>query len=149
MIGMPIFADQPLNVRNIENAGYGLGLDIKTLTEKSLHDAITEVLRNPKYRENVKVFADLYRDRPMSARQTAVFWIEYVLRHRGAPHLQSQAVFMSNFEYWGLDIGLVLLVILFVWYKISAAIVKLIWRRLAACCCRASSKATSKKTKKQ
>lgn len=40
----------------------------------------------------------------MNARETAVFWIEYVIRHYGAPHLQTQAKFQNFWQRNSLDV---------------------------------------------
>lgn len=33
--------------------------------------------------------SEQYRDRPMAPLDTAVYWTEYVIRHKGARHLRS------------------------------------------------------------
>lgn len=43
---------------------------------------------------------------------TAVYWTEYVIRHKGAPHLKSPARYMKWWEYYNLDvIGVLLLIV--------------------------------------
>jgi len=46
MIALPIFADQGYTALRIERTGRGINLDVNTLTEKILGDAITELLTN-------------------------------------------------------------------------------------------------------
>jgi glucuronosyltransferase len=58
----------------------------------------------------MKQLSRAFRDRPQSALETAVFWTEYVIKHRGAPHLQSAAVDLSWYQYLLLDIIMVLTV---------------------------------------
>lgn len=48
MVGIPIFGDQPMNMRYNANAGFGLTLDFDDLSEDSLYNAIAEVVNNPK-----------------------------------------------------------------------------------------------------
>lgn len=58
----------------------------------------------------------LFRDRPHSAMDTAIYWTEYVIQHGGAYHLRSRAAQMPTYQYLLLDvvgaylIGAVLLV---------------------------------------
>lgn len=44
------------------------------------------------------------KDQPLKPIDTAVFWIEYVLRHKGAHHLKTEAMNLSVFEYYYLDV---------------------------------------------
>lgn len=40
----------------------------------------------------------------MTPVETAVWWIEYTIRNRGAPHLKYKGTEMSFFEYFLLDV---------------------------------------------
>ncbi|KAJ9589786.1 hypothetical protein L9F63_027954, partial [Diploptera punctata] len=57
-----------------------------------------------KYMENARHVARIFRDRPQSALDTAVFWTEYVIRHGGAPQMRSAALDLSNIQYLLLDV---------------------------------------------
>lgn len=48
IIGFPLFGDQPANAANVVNEGWGVQVDMATMTEKSFKDSILEVLENPK-----------------------------------------------------------------------------------------------------
>ncbi|KAG8251387.1 hypothetical protein J6590_080987 [Homalodisca vitripennis] len=48
------------------------------------------------YQENAKRVSSIVRDQPMSPADTVVFWVEYVLRHGGAPHLKPASVYQEN-----------------------------------------------------
>lgn len=48
IVGVPIFADQETNVNIVVSEGWGVKVALATMTEKSLHDALQEVLNNPK-----------------------------------------------------------------------------------------------------
>jgi glucuronosyltransferase len=43
-------------------------------------------------------------DNPMSIMDTAVFWIEYVIRHKGAEHLRTAVNDLYGFQYYLLDV---------------------------------------------
>ncbi|XP_023032274.1 uncharacterized protein LOC6643709 [Drosophila willistoni] len=112
MVALPVFADQPRNAAIMQNSGYGFSLDLLTLTEDTFEAALREVLENKKYAKAIGEFSTLYRDRPLTARQEVVYWTEYILRHRGAPHLQSPLVHMDTIAAYNLDIYVLLIVIL-------------------------------------
>lgn len=63
------------------------------------------------YKENAMAVSRAFRDRPMSPLNTAIFWTEYVIRHRGAPHMRSAALELSWYQYLLLDVIAVLFVI--------------------------------------
>uniref|UniRef100_A0A1I8MPJ7 UDP-glucoronosyl and UDP-glucosyl transferase n=1 Tax=Musca domestica TaxID=7370 RepID=A0A1I8MPJ7_MUSDO len=113
MVGIPFFGDQHSNMANVRSSGFGLSLKYATLTEEELRSTVLEVLNNPKYRENVQTFSKLYRDRPMTPRQLVRYWVDYVIRHNGAKHMQSPAVHMTWWQIQSLDvIGFLLVVVL-------------------------------------
>ncbi|KAF0764511.1 UDP-glucuronosyltransferase 2B7-like isoform X2 [Aphis craccivora] len=56
-----------------------------------------------RFTENAKRMSTIFHDRPMSALDTAVYWVEYVIRHKGAHHLRSEAVKLTWYQYLLLD----------------------------------------------
>lgn len=54
--------------------------------------------------EAARSVSQRYRDQPLTPLETAVFWTEYVLRHRGAPHLRSASVDLNFVQYHNLDV---------------------------------------------
>ncbi|XP_044313834.1 UDP-glucosyltransferase 2-like [Drosophila rhopaloa] len=124
MVALPIFGDHPVNAAILVQSGYGVALDLLTITEDGFGKAINEVLGNEKYGQAVRKFSALYRDRPQTARQSVVFWTEYVLRHHGAPHLQSPAVHMTFIELHNLDIYALFVAIL----VLLALLIRLVWK---------------------
>lgn len=47
---------------------------------------------------------DIFLDRPIPPLETGVYWIEYVLRHKGAHHLRSPALDLTLAQYLLLDV---------------------------------------------
>lgn len=119
MIALPVFGDQPSNSKTMTAEGYGLELDYQKMTEDDFRKTIEEVLSNATYTDAVKRFSKVYRDRPMQPRDTAVYWIEYVMRHHGAAHMQSPLVFMNGFTQYSLDVIAFLLIVGYVVFKVS------------------------------
>jgi glucuronosyltransferase len=48
------------------------------------------------------------RDQPRTPLEQAVYWTEYVIRHKGAPHLRSAVVDLAWYQYFLLDVIAVL-----------------------------------------
>ncbi|XP_033228015.1 UDP-glucuronosyltransferase 2B31-like [Belonocnema kinseyi] len=109
MIGIPIFSDQFRNVETLVSKNIGIRLDYNKITLRSLDEALSAILNDPKYREAVKHESKLFRDRPMKPVDTATFWVEYVMRN-GGDSLRSPAVNLYWWEVALLDVyGFILL----------------------------------------
>lgn len=109
-IGCPLFEDQDSNIDMIVNEGWGVKVDFAGITQRTLFGAVQEVLNNPKYSHNAKKLSKLFRDRPMTPKETATYWVEYVIRHRGAPHIQYPGVHLNFWQSNSLDVILFLVV---------------------------------------
>ncbi|XP_064546674.1 UDP-glucosyltransferase 2-like isoform X2 [Drosophila montana] len=145
MLALPVFADQPGNADKLVQAGYGLRIDLFTLEVDEFKGAIKEILKNPSYTTKVQQFSKLYRDRPISARDSVIYWVNYVLRHHGAGHMQSPLVHMNFISSHNLDVYLLLTAIVIVIVLISTVVLKFFWRK----CCggKGKSQKTSQKAK--
>ncbi|KAL5286054.1 UGT2A1.2 family protein [Megaselia abdita] len=126
------FGDQHANKDLVIKKEFGRGFPFKTLTEEIFRKEVLEILENPKYSENIKKFSSVYRDRPMTAKQTAVFWIEYVIRHKGAFHMQSPLVHLNFFQQHSLDVLGFLAVSLIVLLKVCCVFICFIKRKLSS-----------------
>ncbi|GAA6226837.1 UDP-glucuronosyltransferase 2C1-like [Lates japonicus] len=130
VVGLPLFFDQPDNLSRIRAKGGAVIVDIAMLDRHIFADALMTVLYNSSYKENMQMLSRLHRDQPMKPLDQAVFWIEYVIRHKGAHHLQTHANKMSWFVYNSIDViaALVTVVLLITFTCIS--IVRLLWRMI-------------------
>ncbi|KAL9929451.1 UDP-glycosyltransferase UGT5-like isoform 1-T1 [Glossina fuscipes fuscipes] len=118
MVALPLFGDQGSNAAKVVASGYGLELDVFNLTNDQLGFAINEVLTNPFYRTNIQQFSRLYRDRPLTARQSVAFWTNYVIRNHGAAHMQSPLVHMNFIQSLNIDVIASLGIVSYLFYKI-------------------------------
>ena len=89
IIGIPFLLDQYQNSLMAQDEGFGNSIFLEDLTEETLSDAISEVMR-PEYLKNIKRVKKLMYDQPMTSREKAVWWTEYVIRNRGAKNLKYQ-----------------------------------------------------------
>lgn len=118
LLGFPVYCDQHVNMNKAVKSGYGLMLHLQSVTEDSLTNALLQLIENPQYKQNMKRVSQIFRDRPTSARNTAIYWIEYVIRHKGAKHLRSAGMNLKWYEFYLLDViafvaGILTFVILF------------------------------------
>ncbi|XP_042887613.1 UDP-glycosyltransferase UGT5-like [Penaeus japonicus] len=106
VLAVPIFGDQPKNGLNIQDSGLGLMLVWEELTVDLIVSSLQEIISNPKYETTAAEVQSSLRDQPDSPKDRAVFWTEYVIRHKGALRLRSPAA--SRAEYLMLDVLLAL-----------------------------------------
>uniref|UniRef100_A0A1B6FQ96 Glucuronosyltransferase n=1 Tax=Cuerna arida TaxID=1464854 RepID=A0A1B6FQ96_9HEMI len=112
VVAIPFFADQIFNVRFYEHLGVGVKLDFWTMDEASLYKTITTVLNDPRFQENAKKMSQIVRDQVMSQMDSALYWIEYVLRHRDTQHLRPASAKLSWYQLWLLDVVVAVLAFL-------------------------------------
>ncbi|CAI6352176.1 unnamed protein product [Macrosiphum euphorbiae] len=126
VLGFPLFYDQPRNIDNLVEAGMGISMDLLTLQKDELLTNILELINNEKYMKNAKIVSDRFKDRPMSPSESVVYWTEYVIRHKGAPHLKSQALNLTWYQYFLLDVIFVIFIfisfVIFITYKLFKTI---------------------------
>ncbi|CAO1335642.1 unnamed protein product [Diamesa hyperborea] len=111
LIVIPFLGDQDANAQRMKSKGIGYPLDLHSLSESSLKEAINEMLK-PKYKKNIEELRELIYDQPMTSRERAVWWTEYVLRHKGAKHLKYAGIKTPFYQRYWLDfisIGLLLI----------------------------------------
>uniref|UniRef100_A0A8C6F099 UDP-glucuronosyltransferase n=2 Tax=Marmota marmota marmota TaxID=9994 RepID=A0A8C6F099_MARMA len=120
MVGIPLFADQPDNIAHVKAKGAAIRLDYRILTSADLLKALRMVINDPSYKENAMELSRIQHDQPVKPLDRAVFWIEFVMRHKGAKHLQVAAHDLSWFQYYSLDvIGFLLACVATVMFIIS------------------------------
>ncbi|KAH8353002.1 hypothetical protein KR084_008223 [Drosophila pseudotakahashii] len=146
MLALPVFADQPGNADKLVASGYGLQLPLATLDLDEFKAALKEVIENPKFAKKLKSFSQLYRDRPVSAQESVVYWTEYVIRHHGAAHMQSPLVHMNVIASNNLDIYILAALVLYIVFIINKIVWKFVWRKLFG---KSNKVSPKKKVKKQ
>ncbi|XP_053684148.1 UDP-glycosyltransferase UGT5-like isoform X2 [Sabethes cyaneus] len=110
VIGIPVFGDQHLNMAKAERGGYGLSVAYQAISEERLSTAIDAILNDSTFKQNAQAISQRYRDQPQSPLELAVFWVEYIIRHKGAPHIRTAAMDLNFVQYHNLDIIATLIV---------------------------------------
>ncbi|XP_054830648.1 UDP-glucuronosyltransferase 1-6-like isoform X8 [Eublepharis macularius] len=117
MVLMPLFGDQMDNAVRMESRGAGVTLNVLEMTSKDLSDALKAVIYDKTYKENIKRLSELHLDRPIHPLDLAVHWVEFVMKHKGAPHLRPAAHDLNWVQYHSIDvIAFLLAVVLIVLY---------------------------------
>ncbi|KAJ8923419.1 hypothetical protein NQ315_001977 [Exocentrus adspersus] len=102
---IPFFADQDQNAHLMQQKGIAVVVDrFPHIEKEELKTAMLEVLNNRSYRNAVKRLKHLAIDTPMTGLETAVWWIEYVIRHKGAKHLRNPAADLPFYQYYLIDV---------------------------------------------
>ncbi|NXA77096.1 UD11 glucuronosyltransferase, partial [Thryothorus ludovicianus] len=104
MVLMPLFGDQMDNAKRVESRGAGLTLNILEMTSSDISNALKAVINDKKYKENIQRLSELHLDRPIHPLDLAVHWVEFVMRHKGAPHLRPAAHDLNWVQYHSLDV---------------------------------------------
>ncbi|XP_070166542.1 UDP-glucosyltransferase 2-like [Polyergus mexicanus] len=100
MIGIPLFADQFMNIDAYVAKNIAVRLDLKKMTEKDMDAALNAVLWDPIYKESARNLSQKFLDRPLNALDTAIFWIEYIIKY-GSDALRSPAL---DLTWWQLSL---------------------------------------------
>lgn len=113
IIAIPFIGDQGLNAKRVEMKGIGKRLELLGVTESELMATIREVLK-PVYKDNIIKLRELVYDQPMTSRERAVWWTEYVIRHKGSKHFEYPGRLVPFYQKYWLDfigIGILMLLI--------------------------------------
>lgn len=132
LLGLPLMFDQPDNFFRMKARGVAKVLDIATVNKDNFLEALKEVLYEPSYREKMKVLSSLHRDQPMKPLDRAMFWIEFVMRHKGAAHLRTESYKMSTIQYYSIDVVAFLLALTVLGCVVFVCAVRFLWQRVSS-----------------
>ncbi|XP_015113243.1 UDP-glucuronosyltransferase 2B20 [Diachasma alloeum] len=131
MIGMPIFADQFVNIDLYVAKKIALRVDPVHMTQEKLDWALNEILFNPVYKETSKKVSARFTDRPRSALDTAIYWVEYVIRYGNKP-LRSPALDLAWWQIALLDVYAAAILLIVSVIFIIIALVRFLVRAIIA-----------------
>ncbi|XP_047991326.1 UDP-glycosyltransferase UGT5-like [Leguminivora glycinivorella] len=126
IIGVPIYADQYNNLLQAQEAGMGRILQYHDINEENLEAALREVCEKDSYKIKAKELSARFQDRPFTALQTAMYWIEYVIRNNGADYMKNPARNLSCVEYHMVDVFAFFLAIAVAFIFVVVKIIKVI-----------------------
>ncbi|XP_047457473.1 UDP-glucuronosyltransferase-like [Mugil cephalus] len=133
MLMFPLFGDQGDNVLRVVSRGVAEKLSIYEVTTETLLAALNKMIHDKSYKENAVELSQIHLDRPVEPVDLAVFWTEFVLRHKGASHLRVAAHNLNWIQYHSLDVigFLVLIVVTVMWLELKCFLfcMRKCWRR--------------------
>ncbi|KAI6181848.1 UDP-glucuronosyltransferase [Aphelenchoides besseyi] len=132
LIGILFFSDQHINIAAAIRRGFGRSLDRKQLNLKGLIEALSDVLHNPRYRENAANIRLMTVNSPIKSVDLFVQHVEFAARVKNVAKAlrlpaASDQTFWSRFH---LELLLVTFVISFIFVHFSIAIVSYFIRGL-------------------
>ncbi|CAL8326731.1 unnamed protein product [Lota lota] len=136
VLGLPLLFDQFDNLIRLKGRGAARVVEASSLNKENFLEALRDMLENPSYRDNIQRLSQLHHDKPISSLDTAIFWIEYVIRNKGAAHLRSAGSILPWYSYHSIDVMVFLLTlgVAFLWVSIYVCRLLCHWR------CRTKSK---------
>ncbi|XP_034027019.1 UDP-glucuronosyltransferase 2A2-like [Thalassophryne amazonica] len=130
LVGLPLLFDQKDNLSRMKVKAVAKVLDLSTLNKDNFLEALKEVLYDPSYREKMKTLSNLHRDQPMKPLDRAMFWIEFVMRHKGASHLRTESYKMSKIQYHSVDVMAFLLAVVLLVVIVVTLVLRFLWRNV-------------------
>ncbi|XP_061836443.1 UDP-glucuronosyltransferase 2B19-like [Nerophis lumbriciformis] len=130
LVGLPLMFDQHDNFFRMQVRGVAKVMDIATVNEGDFLAALKAVLYEPSYHQNMTKLSALHRDQPIKPLDRAMFWIEFVMRHKGAAHLRTESYKMSTVQYYCIDVLAFLLALVLTVIAVCVSLLKFLWRRL-------------------
>ncbi|CAL8093309.1 unnamed protein product [Orchesella dallaii] len=142
VIALPVFEDQDYTAERVRDMGGGLKLEIATITKEEFESAIREITTNPKFKSTMRRLSTIFRDRPMKPADTALYWTEYVLRHKGnLDHFRSPSYNLTWYQRRLLDVWALIIGVFFLF--ITSLVV------LIGCCLRSLLKSSHSPSSKK
>ncbi|XP_054013725.1 UDP-glycosyltransferase UGT5-like [Hylaeus anthracinus] len=104
VLGFPVFSDQMYQAKRMEALGLGKRMDLTTLNRNDLEAAIREIITNRRYKEKMIEIKNTIEDVPYNSMEHLAWWTEYVIRHKGVPHLHSSLTRQPWYQRNDMDI---------------------------------------------
>lgn len=128
MIVIPSTAQETSNALRLEKRSVALHLDLCKVTGNNLGDAIHNVTNNGTVYRNIATLRTMINDRPMSGREAAVWWTEYIIRHRKNAIFDYPGKHVPFYIRYGLDfIVVAVITFLLTWFGL-----RFLFRRIVA-----------------
>uniref|UniRef100_A0A3Q3X5V6 UDP-glucuronosyltransferase n=1 Tax=Mola mola TaxID=94237 RepID=A0A3Q3X5V6_MOLML len=105
ILGIPLIFDQYDNMVRMKARGVAEIVEVTTLDVESLTIALKNILDPEKpYKQNMHKLSQIHHDKPMKPIDNAIFWLEYIMRHKGAAHLRTESYKLPWYVYHCLDV---------------------------------------------
>ncbi|KAM3963661.1 UDP-glycosyltransferase UGT5-like isoform 2-T2 [Aphomia sociella] len=131
MVVVPFYGDQPTNAAAAVAIGFAKKVSYAEFSDDTLFEAVQSVL-SAEMRLNARRLSKMWHDRPSKPLDTAVYWVERVIRWGHKDPLHSPARDLNFIQHSLLDVGAAFLVIIIAVILILKGILTLILRIIKA-----------------
>jgi hypothetical protein len=118
VLGIPISPQEQKNIQRAIDLGFAEAIDVQTFTTAEIVVKIRMLIENPLYLVNIEKIAELVKSSPLGPKQTAVHWLEQVIKHNGLDHLKTEARKMSFYKLYMVDITSFIAIIILIYILI-------------------------------
>ncbi|XP_042881389.1 UDP-glycosyltransferase UGT5-like [Penaeus japonicus] len=106
VLGVPVFGDQIGNMMEVQRQGWGRTLRWGEFDEDAFRKTIYDIMGNEKMLDVVQKRSAVMRDLPLSPADEVTYWVSYIVRHKGAPHLRSPVFALRWYQLYNVDVWL-------------------------------------------
>ncbi|KAG5673008.1 hypothetical protein PVAND_003088 [Polypedilum vanderplanki] len=118
ILGMPIQIEHQRNIERAIELGFAESINFENFTAIEMAIKIRQLIESPIYRNSIRKASKLMKSRPMMPKETAIYWIEQVLEHKGLKHLHFEARKLSFYKLYNIDIISIIVIILLIYILI-------------------------------
>ncbi|XP_059484357.1 UDP-glucosyltransferase 2-like, partial [Neocloeon triangulifer] len=104
LVIIPFYIDQHKNGEVAAKSEIGVTINFLEFSRERFETAIRKVLDDPKFKRKAQKQSEIAQDTMSTPLETAVFWIEYVARHKGAKHLRPASLELNFVQRHCLDV---------------------------------------------
>ncbi|KAK3565652.1 hypothetical protein QTP86_013464 [Hemibagrus guttatus] len=131
MLAIPLILDQFDNMVRLKAKGIAAVLEVTELDVDTLTQSLKNVMDEKKlYMKNMREISSLNRDTPLRPMDSIIFWLEFVMRHKGAAHLRTQAYEMPWFVFYNVDIFTFIIAVFMILFLLFGLICQLLFKVL-------------------
>ena len=109
VIVFPMAIDQNVQAGNARVKKYGIQMDLRHWESEDLVKNVEEILKNPLYRNNAKLYSDILKSKSDTPAERASNAINFVLKF-GSGHFKSASLDLYWFQLFMFDICVVILI---------------------------------------
>jgi hypothetical protein len=139
IIGFPLGLDQPYIAARLHYRGLGYHMHVSDFTEQQLVEKISDIVRNDTIQENVARASRILRNKPYNPEKRVSYWIQHLVDN-GTGHLKTNALKLSLFQFYCLDVMLVILAVIVVMTIVMCLCIRCTYRSIRYRCCSRKTK---------
>eukprot|EP00096_Caligus_rogercresseyi_P010147 TRINITY_DN3598_c0_g1_i2.p2 TRINITY_DN3598_c0_g1~~TRINITY_DN3598_c0_g1_i2.p2 ORF type:complete len:258 (-),score=23.26 TRINITY_DN3598_c0_g1_i2:403-1176(-) len=119
---IPVQAEQRQNSFEGVKKGFGLVIPYSEVTEAKLIDSMATILADESYTRNAQFWGSLVMDQINRPLDRAVWWMEYVMRHKPCHHFRHQETSLNFIQRNLIDVYCLLtsILVLIVWVIVKS-----------------------------